>query len=116
MSSKITRRQNIGISDTVVAFMVAITWTTAPVVRVAIQKEFKMTMQKVSVIGSEYRIVGVMQVTMKPGQELFFTKSGLDGYYYLTSAEGCTCKAGRFHQKCHHVQDVRAYSGYTAVA
>ena len=109
--SKITKRQNIGVSDSIVSFMVALAWTTAPVVRVQIRRKFKLTMVKVAVVRDEYRIIGEMHVTVKPGQELYFTKSsGKDGYYYLTSEIGCTCKAGRFGQKCHHVQDVIAYS------
>lgn len=113
---KSLKRTNIGISDSVVAFMVAIAWTTAPVVRVQVSKEFKLTMKRVSCIRGEYRILDEMHVTVKPGQELYFTKSGFDGYYYLTSVDGCTCKSGRFKHGCHHVTDVREFSGYAQVA
>jgi len=113
--AKITKRINIGISDSVVAYMVHITWTSAPVVKVEVTKEFKLTLKRVSVIRNEYRMLDEMHATVKPGQTLYFTKSsGLDEYYYMTSTEGCTCKAGRFKQPCHHIDEVLEFIDPTA--
>lgn len=110
MRKQALKRTNIGISDSVVAYMVAITWTTAAVVKVEVTKEFKLTLHRVSVIRGEYRVLDAMHATVKPGQVLYFTKSdGLDGYYYMTSGDGCTCKAGRFKQPCHHIDAVIEY-------
>src|SRR6266700_3626522 len=105
MRKQALKRTNIGVSDSVVAYMVKIDWTTAPVVKVDIRKEFKLTLHRVSVLRHEYHILDEMHATVKPGQTLYFAKSdGLDGYYYMTSEDGCTCKAGRFKMPCHHIE------------
>lgn len=102
------KRYNIGAADSTVSFMFLIVWTAARVVKVQITKDFKLTSYKVSNIRGQYTILEVAQISVKAGQTLYFTKSGMDNMYYLTSTEGCTCKAGRFRQPCHHVEDVTA--------
>jgi hypothetical protein len=104
------KRYTLTPADSTVSFMFLIAWTAASVVKVQITKDFKLTSYKVSNIRGQYTILEVKQVTMKAGQTLFFTRSGMDKMYYLTSTEGCTCKAGRFKQHCHHVDEVVAKS------
>lgn len=103
------RRYTIGAADSTVSFMFLIAWTAARVVKVQITKDFKLTSYKVSNIRGQYTILEVKQITVKAGQTLYFTKSGMDKMYYLTSESGCTCKAGRMKQVCHHVEDVTAF-------
>lgn len=107
----INRRYNIGAADSVICYMFLIAWTTAKVVKVQINRDFKLTSYKVSNIRGQYTILEVRQITVKAGQTLYFTKSGMDKMYYLTSEQGCTCKAGRFKQSCHHVDDVVTFVG-----
>ena len=103
------RRYHIGAADSTISFMFLISWTLAKVVKVHINQDFKLTSYKVSNIHGQYTILEVKQITVKAGQVLYFTKSGMDKMYYLTSTEGCTCVSGRFHKSCRHVEDVTAF-------
>lgn len=103
------RRYTIGAADSTISFMFLIGWTLAKVVKVHINQDFKLTSYKVSNIRGQYTVLEVRHITVKAGQTLYFTRSGMDKMYYLTSTEGCTCKAGRYKQSCRHVEDVTAF-------
>lgn len=109
-----TRRYNIGVSESVVAYMVKIDWTSAPVVKARMNKEFKLRVYRVAVLRGEYEVLSSTQITVKPGQTFYFVQSaGLAGYYYLVQWSmthfACTCPAGRCNKKCGHQEKAKVF-------
>ena len=108
------RVHNIGVSESVVAYMVKIDWTSAPVVKARMNKEFKLRVYRVAVLRGEYQILSSIEITVKPGQSFYFVQSDrLAGYYYLVQWNlthfACTCTAGRFNKKCKHQEAANVF-------
>jgi hypothetical protein len=91
------------------ALVVKIDWTSAPVIRTEVRKNFKL-----SVVAMDTRTWTPIQrgmMNIEAGLVVHYTQStGHSGYYYVTIVgESCTCVAGLYGRGCHHQTDAVAF-------
>lgn len=107
------RNSNFKVQPVVVSGRKAITvqldWTTAPVVKTTIRRDFKLFV--VARDTQTWQPVQRGSMMLKAGQTVFFVASDdHPGYYYVTIVGvSCTCTAGLCRQECHHQKDAASF-------
>lgn len=91
------------------ALVVKLDWTTAPVVKTTIRRDFKLSILAMDT--QKWTPIQRGMMLLKAGQTVHFTQSDdHPGYYYVTIVgESCTCTAGLYKQQCHHQREAASF-------
>ena len=91
------------------ALVVKLDWTSAPVVKTTIRRDFKLSVLAMDT--QKWTPIQRGLMMLKVGQTVHFTQSAEHpGYYYVTIVGvSCTCTAGLYKQECHHQKDAASF-------
>jgi len=102
---------DLGSSKSNQSLMVKIDWTTAPVVKMTANKDFKL--EAITMDTYRREIVATPSVKVLAGTELYFVKSSIDGFYYIARVSAhvsCTCPMHNARHACKHQELVTQFA------
>lgn len=99
---------NIGPSTRTISFMVRIDWTSRQVIKFTATKDFNLVGK---LVGQDRKVVGDYQVFVATGKTLYLVASeSLDGWYYLSDGDGCSCPGAKRWHHCRHLEAISTYN------
>lgn len=115
-ASQRNKAYNLDFSTSVKAVMVKINWTTAPVVKITVRKDLKLSVQVVAVVRGQYSPLLDAPMNIAAGKVLHFVSSGRKGWYYIVQVIGnevrCSCPAHHnpASHGCEHLDCIQMFA------